>query len=126
MMLTTGARSRIRFSAFGPNLPEIAKVEPDPLLSISREDAEAQGIREGDQVLVETAFGKETFPAHICKMAKGCIHIPFGGGSPYMLGGWKEGNVNRLASMRYSDPVSGFISYKSIPCRIRKAEEAQR
>lgn len=126
MMLTTGARSRIRFSAFGPNLPEIAKVEPDPLLSISREDAEAQGIQEGDQVLVETAFGKETFPAHICKMAKGCIHIPFGGGSPYMLGGWKEGNVNRLASMRYSDPVSGFISYKSIPCRIRKAEEAQR
>ena len=121
MMMTTGARSKIRFASFGPNVDEIAKAEPDPLMSICKEDAERYGISDGDPVYVETAFGKGSFKAHICLMAKGCVHIPFGGGSPYMHGGWKAGNVNRLASMRYADPVSGFITYKSIPCRIKKA-----
>lgn len=122
MMMTTGARSRIRFASFGPNVDEIAKAEPYPLMSIGEEDAREKGISEGDMVKVETAFGSGEFKAHICLMAKGCIHIPFGGGSPYMTGGWKEGNVNRLASMRYTDPLSGYITYKSLPCRIKKAE----
>ena len=122
MMMTTGARSKIRFATFGPNLPEIAKAEPDPLMSIDASDAERLGLRDGDMAVVETAFGSECFKAHICRMAKGCIHIPFGGGSPYMKGGWKEGNVNRLTSMKYSDPVSGFICYKSLPCRVRRIQ----
>ncbi|MDO4266241.1 MAG: molybdopterin-dependent oxidoreductase [Eubacteriales bacterium] len=121
MMLTTGARSKIRFATFGPNIPEIAKAEPDPLMSIDEEDARRLGIADGDTAFVETAFGNGYFKAHVCRMAKGSIHIPFGGGSPYMSGGWKEGNVNRLTSMKHSDPVSGFICYKSLPCRVRKA-----
>lgn len=123
MMMTTGARSRIRFATFGPNVPEIAKAEPDPLMSIGAADAERLGLSDGDMAKVETAFGSGVFKTHICPMAEGCIHIPFGGGSPYMSGGWKTGNVNALTSLKYCDPVSGFICYKSVPCRVKRAEQ---
>jgi len=121
MMMTTGARSNIRMGSMGPQFPEIAKVEPFPAVEICAEDAEARGIADGEQVRVSTVHGSHIFTAKVCGMAKGCVHIPHGGGSVYMPPAWTEGNVNDLLSMEIADPVSGFLLLKSQPCKVEKA-----
>ena len=55
-------------------------------------------------------------------MTKGCIHAPFGSGGVNMLGEWKETNINEVCSMEYHDELSGFLLYKSMPCRVVLAE----
>lgn len=121
LTLTTGARHNLRIGAFGANLPEIARAEPKPRCDISPEDAEALGIADGDDVVVTTPFGSAPFQARVFGMAKGSLHVPHGGGSAYMPEAWRQGNANSLTSLDYCDPVTGFVAFKSVPCRIEKA-----
>ena len=122
MMMTTGARSSVRFASFGPNIPEIAKIEPAPLVDIDRSDAEKLNISQGEWTQVETVFGKKAFKANVCDMASGCIHVPFGGGSSFMPEDWANGNINEICSLNYHDELSGFLLYKSMPCRVSKVQ----
>lgn len=120
-LLTTGGRSSYRFSSFGANIPEIARACPYPTVDMDPQEAHMLGISEGDSVAVETRFGKKTYPAHLTPMARGSVHIPFGGGSSYMPDAWKNGNVNDLFSWEYRDPLCGFLILKCLPCRVYKA-----
>lgn len=120
--MTTGARSKHRMGVFGANIPGVAKVEPYPYVSISPLDAEELGIADGDWTQVTTPFGSAVFKAKVCGMARHCIHIPHGGGSAYMPEAWKIGNVNELTSLAYNDPITGFVTMKSVPCRIEKTQ----
>lgn len=120
LMLTTGARGKIRIGSFGQNIPEMAVFEPYPAIELSQNDAETFGVRHGESVKVVTPFGEKCFRVHICAIAEGSAHIPFGGGSSFMEPAWADGNVNDLCSLDYRDPISGFVTIKSIPCRIEK------
>lgn len=122
ILMTTGARSVLRFSTFGPVLPEIASREVPPRIEICQEDADAFGVADGDLAELETAFGKDNFYVRVCPMAKGSIHVATGAGSSYMEGEWKKYNVNAICSMKYSDPLTGFLTHKSVPCRIKKVK----
>ena len=124
MMMTTGARSRVRFASFGPNIPEIAKIEPAPLVDIGKTDAMSLNIAQGDWAQVETVFGKKAFRANVCEMMSGCIHVPFGGGSSFMPDAWETGNINEICSLDFHDELSGFLLYKSMPCKVSKAQGA--
>ena len=42
--------------------------------------------------------------------------------SAYMPEAWRVGNVNELTSLDYNDPITGFVTMKSVPCRVEKAE----
>ena len=75
-------------------------------------------MKNGEEAIVETVFGKEEFKVRICPMAEGSIHIAGGTGSCYMEGEWRNHNINNVCSMNYSDPISGFLILKSIPCRV--------
>lgn len=119
--LTTGARSIHRMGVFGANLPGVAKLEPYPYMDISEEDADELGIQDGTWAKVTTPFGSALFKAHVCEIAKHCIHIPHGGGSEYMPEAWKHGNVNELTSLAYTDPITGFVMIKSVPCKIERS-----
>ena len=118
MILTTGARSAVRFASFGPAVREIIQLEPYPVADINLEDAKELGINEGQKIWIETVFGKQSFRANICEITRGCIHAPFGSGGVNMLGEWKETNINEVCSMEYHDELSGFLLYKSMPCRV--------
>lgn len=120
--LTTGARSKHRMGVFGANIPGVAKVEPFPYVSISPFDAKEQGIADGDWTQVTTPFGSAVFKAKVCGMARHSLHIPHGGGSAYMPEAWRIGNVNELTSLDYNDPITGFVTMKSVPCRIAKIQ----
>ena len=119
-IMTTGARSLHRMGVFGANLPGVAKVEPYPYMDLSPEDAKELGIDDGDWAQVTTPFGTGTFKTRLAGMTRHCIHIPHGGGSAYMPEAWKIGNVNELTSLDYNDPITGFPTMKSVPCRIEK------
>lgn len=122
LMLTTGARNKIRIGSFGQNIPEMAKFETFPAMEISEKDAAENRIHTGDSVWVISPFGKKKFQASVCEIAPGTLHIPFGGGSSFMNKAWAEGNVNDLCSLNYHDPISGFVTIKSVPCRVERAE----
>lgn len=119
-MLTTAARDSHRFSSFGANIPCLAAAKPVPKVDISPEDAAELGVSENDPVTIETPFGKKTYPARLCPMARGSVHVPYGGGSAYMPKAWHEGNINDLLSWDYRDPISGFIILRSQPCKVYK------
>ena len=118
LIMTTAARSALRFCSFGPGLKEIAEREPLPTIDMNAEDAKRYGLEDGEEAIVETVFGKGEFKVRICPMAKGSIHIAGGAGSFYMEGEWKKHNVNEICSMKYSDPLSGFLTFKSVPCKV--------
>ena len=120
--MTTGARSPIRFASFGPSIPEIVKREKRPMLDIGAIDAEKYGVKDGEVAYIETVFGRQKFYVHICEIAKGCIHVPFGSGGVNMLGDWKNSNINETCSMKYHDELSGFLVYKSMPCKVYPAD----
>lgn len=119
--LTTGARSDTRMGAFGANLPGIAAIEPCPLADVAAEDARELGIEDGGRVRVTTPFGSGVYTARVGGMARGAVHLPHGGGSSFMPKAWRDGNVNDLCSLDYQDPVTGFVTTKSVPCRVEKA-----
>lgn len=118
MVMTTGARGKIRIGSFGQNIPEMAAFEQYPAAEISEEDARKYGLETGENVQIITPFGKKQFRVQVCSIASGSIHIPFGGGSSFMNKAWAEGNVNDLCSLFYHDPISGFVTIKSVPCRV--------
>jgi cysteine desulfurase NifS len=45
-----------------------------------------------------------------------------GGGGPLGSAAWQECNVNDLTDPRRYDPISGFPVYKTLLCRVRRAE----
>ena len=118
--MTSGARSNHRMGVFGANIPGIAAIEPYPLVDLNADDADELGIEDGEMVKVSTPFGTGKYKVKICGVARHAIHIPHGGGSSYMTSPWKEGNVNDLCSLSYTDPISGFVLSKSVPCRVEK------
>lgn len=121
-LLTTAARDSYRFSSFGANIPEIAKFTPQPMVDISPEDAKELGISDGDLLTIETVFGAKNYPARLTPMARKSIHVPYGGGSSYMPDAWKDGNINDICSWNHRDPLSGFLTFKSVPCKVYKAK----
>lgn len=118
LILTSGSRGKVRISSFGQNIPEIAKYEPYPALEICKSDAKKYEIKDNEKVRVISPFGNKCFTAKISDMAPGSIHIPFGGGSSFMEESWANGNVNDLCSLDYTDPISGFVTLKCVPCRL--------
>ena len=107
----------------GANHPFVAAVEPYPLMDISPEDAKELGIQDGEMALVTTPFGSGQYKVKICGMARQAIHIQHGGGSSYLTKPWKEVNVNDLCSLEYHDPITGFVTIKSVPCRVEKIQD---
>lgn len=118
LIMTTAARSGLRFCSFGPGIKKIAMKERVPTIDIGEKDAKKYGLKNGEEAIVETVFGKEEFKVRICPMAEGSIHVAGGTGSCYMEGEWRNHNINNVCSMNYSDPISGFLILKSIPCRV--------
>lgn len=120
-LLTTAARDSYRFSSFGANIPEVVQFTPQPMVDISPEDAKELGISSGELLTIETVFGSKNYPARITPMAGKSIHVPYGGGSSYMPDAWKNGNINDICSWNHRDPLSGFLTFKSVPCKVYKA-----
>ena len=81
---------------------------------MNKDDLAELGIREGDAVRVETAFGQGR-ERRLDKVIAVAYEIARGAVATY----YPEGNC--LVPLDYHDKVSGTPSYKSVPVRVTRA-----
>jgi anaerobic selenocysteine-containing dehydrogenase len=85
---------------------------PEPLIEINPQTASSLGVADGDLVKVESLRGSLEMKAQVTED----IH-------PKVVSiqhGWNEANANLLTDDEARDPVSGFVSFKSLMCRVTK------
>lgn len=118
LLLTTGARSRLRFNSQYLDHPELAARER-PALEIHPSDAAARGIRDGDRVAVRTGRGRLHLEARVTPHIRpGAVHAPRGGGGRRHLGPWRHANINAVIPPHLVDPISGYPAVKAVVCDV--------
>ncbi len=123
LVFNSGARTTFDFRSQHHGVRGLAERHLEPPVTLNREDAEELGIEEEERVWVETPRGRALFTARLTdNIVRGSIDAAMGGGGP--LGGkaWQECNVNELTDITRFDPISGFPIYKTLLCRVSKAE----
>jgi len=113
------------------NLPSLRRLEPDPPLELSIEDAAARGIEDGDWVKVVTPVGSVCARARLVQgLARGAVFAQHGWwidgepGSPYDAGNSLAANLNQVISTAHEDPVSGSIALRASHCEVSRFEAA--
>ncbi len=112
-------------------LPSLRRRYPEPFLEINQDQARTMDIKEGDMVSLATAHGtirleakpsKEIGPGVVCTQHgwwQACPEIAQSGQDIYADEG---ANVNRLMSADFTDPLSGSVHMRGVPCNVRKGE----
>jgi anaerobic selenocysteine-containing dehydrogenase len=112
LILTTGPRTVAYLHSEFRNLPTLRRLVPEPLIEINRQTAGSLGITDGDRVKVESPRGSIELKARVTED----IHPKV----VCMQHGWDGANANFLTDDGIRDPISGFISFKSLMCRVAK------
>lgn len=113
-ILSTGTRIPNTIHSRLHEVPWARSLRPEPALEISRTDADALGLQDGDWTEVETPTGKLRIKAKVSgKIQPGNVHL---------VHGYRECDSSRLIDSRHLDPYSGFPCYRTNRCMIRKAE----
>jgi anaerobic selenocysteine-containing dehydrogenase len=132
LTLMTGARKHPYYASEFRQIKRFRKRHPRPLAEISRATADRFAIRPGDRVWIETRQGRIRQEAAIAELRDDVVSIEYGWWFPEKeamepgLGGLWESNANVLttADTAFCDPILGQWDFRSIPCRIYKAEGA--
>ncbi|MFC2025060.1 IscS subfamily cysteine desulfurase [Chloroflexota bacterium] len=123
LVFNSGARPQTDFRSQHHGIEGLVKDNPEPVVEINVEDAEARAIRSGDLVRVTTSRGSVPFRAKVtADIMKGCIECMFGGGTPIGPKAWQEWNVNIITDINNYDRISGFPVYKALLCDVEKVE----
>ena len=97
-------------------VPALQDKAPDAFVEISKEDAAAYGVREGQMVEVRSRRGYAIAPARITGIKRGVLFMPF------HYGYWDDNTRPRAANevtLPEWDPVSKQPHYKCSAVRIR-------
>jgi anaerobic selenocysteine-containing dehydrogenase len=112
LIFNTGSREPMYTHSRHRNNPRLRELQPDPRLDINPKDAQSRGIRQGEDVIVETPAGRITVKANVTNLAQpGVVHV---------YHGWAQADVNTITA-RTLDPISGFPAFKSQLCQVKKA-----
>jgi anaerobic selenocysteine-containing dehydrogenase len=122
LVLNTGARTQATFRSQHVNIGGLLKLQPKPLVWVHPADARQRGIKDGDEVMVESPRGRVRFRARVTQdIMPGVVEVNMGGGGPLGSKEWREANVNNLTDFDNRDPISGFPVYKALLCDVRLA-----
>jgi anaerobic selenocysteine-containing dehydrogenase len=112
------------------NIPRLRRSAPEPFVEIHPETAEAQGIKNGDWLILETAEGKvklkakfndslhPTVVATVYGWWQSCQELQLPGQDPFSPYG---ANTNILIPNSDNDPVSASVAHRGQRCRVIKA-----
>jgi len=114
LILNTGSRLPMFIHSELFRLPWTRSLRPYPAADINEDDAAALGVAQGDDIIITTPKSSIAVKANISKLAQS--------GVVYMYHGYPDADVNSLIEADYLDPVSGFPGFKSLLCKIEKAE----
>jgi len=106
-------------------IDELRQQRPEPIVALNPLTAQRWGIREGDEVEIETRFGRITQVAHLTgKIVSGVVFAASGWWFPESDAAcqyeWKAANYNILTSTEQLGKEFGTPNLKGIGCRIRK------
>lgn len=133
LILTTGARTYSYFHSEQRQIPTLREITPDPIMEIHPETAAKLGIIEGDWVWMENMFGKARQKAHLTET----IHPKVVHGvhawwypeqeiaEPNLGGVWKS-NINMLVPHKHIGRLGQAAPYKSLICKVYKADNFER
>jgi len=98
---------------------------PDPAVEIHPEAAAQHGIRDGDEIVIETKYGEITQVARVTdivppSVVNASLGWWFPEGDPEEQYEWRESNFNMLTSIGKLGKEFGTPNLKNLPCRIRK------
>lgn len=114
LILITGARTIAYLHSEYRNLPSLRRLVPEPLMEINPQTAASLGIADRDMVKVESLRGGIKIKAKITEdIHPNVVSIQHG---------WSEVNVNYLTDDEARDPVSAYPGFRSVLCRVTKAE----
>jgi cysteine desulfurase NifS len=124
LVFNSGARTYYDFRSQHHGVQRLCENQPDPIVTINKEDAAERNIIDNDWVRVSTPRGSVKFRARVTdKIVQGAIDANMGGGGPLGPKSWQECNVNELTDLEHYDPISGFPIYKSLLCNVEKIAE---
>jgi anaerobic selenocysteine-containing dehydrogenase len=110
--MLSGTRNHIYHHTQYRNLASVRKLYPEPMVEINTATARRLGISDGEMVTIESPRGSIRMKANLTdNIHPSVISVPHG---------WSEANVNLLTYDLEVDPVTAFIGFKSVLCRVTK------
>lgn len=115
MVLNAGSRLPMFVHTRTYRVPWLKSMRPDaPSCDINAQDAQAQGLKQGDTVNIVSPVSAITVKVNITQTGlPGVVHLYHGN---------SQQNPNNLLREDYLDPISGYPGYKSSLCRLEKVE----
>ena len=127
LVLTTGARRFTSFHSENRQIGTLREIHRWPTMEIHPETAEKLGIAEGTWVWVENPWGKAKLVAHLTPIVKentvSCDHgwwLPEE--DPEELYGVITHNIGSLIPHEENGPLGFGTHYKSMPCKVYRAD----
>ena len=112
LLLITGPTTRTYVHSRFRNLDILRNLEPEPVVEINPETAGKIGIADGDLVNVESLRGNIKLKAKVTDdIFPGVVSVQRG---------WSEANSNYLTDDEKRDPVSSYLGFRSVLCRVSK------
>ncbi len=114
LILSTGNRNLYFTHGQFRKINSLKGKNPEPKAEIGPKTAIQYGIKEGDDILIETNRGVARMKAQVeGKVSEGVVLVPHG---------WpRESNANLLTDTECREPIMGYPDMKSLLCSIRKA-----
>ncbi|OPY63842.1 MAG: Acetylene hydratase [Syntrophorhabdaceae bacterium PtaU1.Bin034] len=114
LILSTGNRNLYYTHGQFRGVAPLREKNPEPRVELGPETAQKHGIKEDDQVIVETNRGAVRMKALVdSRIAEGVVFVPHG---------WPgEANANLLTDTQVREPIMGYPEVKSLLCSVRKA-----
>jgi formate dehydrogenase len=131
-LLLIGLRELRSHNSWMHNAPLLMRGGREHALRVHPDDAEANGLEDGGEAVVESRHGLVTVPVLMTdEMTPGTLALPHGWGH---RGGWKLANrhagvnFNVLSSGEPEDlePLAGMAHLNGIPVRVEPAASAHR
>ena len=114
LILSTGNRNLYFTHGQFRKINSLRGKNPEPKAEIGPKTALQYGIKEGDDILIETNRGIVRMKAQVEeRVSEGIVLVPHG---------WpRESNANLLTDTECREPIMGYPDMKSLLCSIRKA-----
>jgi anaerobic selenocysteine-containing dehydrogenase len=124
-LLLTSAKSRFFLHSSYRWLERLRKLRPHPLLEMNPVTAQKYGINEGDEVVIETKYGRITQVARLTDSIDPRVLCAAHGwwfpeGRPETQYDWEKSNFNMLTSTGKLGREYGTPNLKGLPCRISR------
>jgi thiosulfate reductase/polysulfide reductase chain A len=132
LRLITGVRQQPYYASSFRQVKRLRRIRPEPIAEMDATTATQLGLREGEHVWIETSGGRIQHKVGLMKMLPGVVSVEYGWWYPEQppekpsLGGVWESNANLLTSANpeVCDPVLGQWSYRTLRCKVYKANGA--